>query len=741
MSARPALKRIISIVTALPILGSPALLSAEGISLVSDLKYFSTNADTTEKATGNVTESESSRFSQLYRLDLTRRLYPNLKLALGSTYEKDDANRQARISDLPEVESDRSETTVHPYVSVSLMDPIYRANLGYRSRDVETELNSGGTRKLMVDQYSGGFNWQPVDLPPVNINYRRIELRDDPLTADSTRDTFSVNSRYTYRDYRFQYGFSGNDIYNNIDDSDTKTRSHNGKVDYARRFDYKDNRFNVHASARMIQRNAEFSRPGGTVDIPAGELGSPFYVLDDSPPTSNDPFELIEVGAGNPLTNINIGRGGGINPVSVGLGFDGPTEVATIYIQLSDDIDNFPDLASPSQIAEIASSLAWQFYSSDDPSEDPLELDWTERSISSATYNIIEHRFEIRLASAVNARRIKLTTTPLTLFAPGEIRYRGIRALTTFGGTGDSRETESFTQNYSFRVGWDPVETTKISYNASYGAQESDPGDSENTSWINGISFRHVLGPVFSTYGRVNRNDRIRTSRQDEVHDTDHSYSLALKGDYLEKLSQSLIFSGFNSQKSIGDSDSKSILLRTNAGLYTGLSMNLDLRYSLNTLLSGAEQTVKSLSLATNVRPNPNVVTNFNYSASWVEQEDRVDSWYQFGTAQLLWSVTDTVNAFFSYYFREQEGRSDTSISRREFNVNWSPFPDGDLRFKLSYSQSAESDSESKNISPSLTWKVGPGLFFNLGYNTGTSETSTESVDYDSFRANFRIFY
>ncbi|MFO7604983.1 MAG: hypothetical protein R6W72_01595 [Desulfurivibrionaceae bacterium] len=718
----------------------PDILHADGISLAADLRYFSSDSETTEKTTGNVSESESTRLTQRYHFDLTRRIYPNLKLGLGTSYMDEDATSRIRTSDLAGAESDRSETSISPYVNVRLTDPFYGLNMGYRSRDVRTDLNSGETRKIMIDQYHGSFNWNPVDLPPVNLNFRRTELRDDPLTADSTVDTLSLNTRYKYRGYRFQYGFSGNDTYNHMNDSDIRSRSHNGKVDYARGFNYKEDRFNVNASARIVQRNAKFSRPGSSVDISAAELGTPFYVLDDSLPTGNDPFEVVEVGAGSPLTDINIGRDGGINPVSAGLGFDNSTEVATIYIQLSEDTEVFPDLVSPSQIAEIASSFAWQFYSNDDPSGDPLELDWTERSISSVTYNIIEHRFEIRLVSAVNARRVKVTTTPLTL-APGEIRYTNIRAFTTLGVSGDSRETEALSQNYSFKLGWIPVEKTIFNYHVSYSEQESDPGDSENSSWINGINFRHVLTPIFSTYGRVNRTDRIRGSRQGEEHDTDHSYSLAVKGDYFEKLSQSLIFSGFNSKKSRGDTDSKSLTLRTNAGLYTGLSMNLDLRYSLNTLLNEVEQTVKSLTLATNIRPNAKLVANFNYSSSWVEQDDRVDGRTQSGRAQLLWSVTGTVSAFASYNFREQEGISDSSTSRREFNVNWSPFPDGDLRFRVSYSEAEESDSSTKGISPSLTWKVGPGISLDLGYNTGTRETISELRDFDSFRARLRIFY
>ncbi len=472
-----------------------------------------------------------------------------------------------------------------------------------------------------------------------------------------------------------------------MQDSGYLTKTHNGRVDYNRGFDFMDNRFDVNAGARIIQNSAEFTGTGSsaaTVDIPAAEQGTPFYILRDTTPANNEPFELTLVEASTPLTTINIGRGGGINPVSAGLGFGIPTEVATIYIQLENG-ESFPNLASPSQIAGLASSLRWHFYSSDDQ----LELNWTELAISSATYDSIENRFEIRLASTVSARRVKVTTTPLTLLAPGEIRYRSISAFTSLSG----RNPENLDQNYSLGLGWTPSEKTTMGYEGYYRAQESEPGGSERTSWTNSMHFRHSISRLFSTYGRYYRTDQTRTSSsgQGDADDTNQSYSLAFSGNYLENLSQSLIFSGSQSNSSDGDSDSKSVLLRTNADLYTGWSMNMDLAYSLNTSGSGAEQTAKTFRLETSIQPNRRIDINCDYSAIWVERIDRGDIWSQYGAIQVLGIITDNLNMFFRYSYRDQQqGTNDISTSHREVNVNWSPFPDGDLRFTIGYSESTD---------------------------------------------------
>ncbi|MHB8790618.1 MAG: hypothetical protein ACYDBT_12120 [Desulfobulbaceae bacterium] len=739
MAKLSALRRILSVATSVVILLLPEPLHA-GVSLIGDLEYFFSTNTSTDKATGDVTDSEFSRFSQLYRLDLSRQFYPKLLFNLGGTYENEDTTSQVQAFDLPESSVDISERTILPYVSVDLNDPIYRANLGYRTRDVETSRSVGGDENLMINEYTGLFNWRPVDLPQFNVNYRRTEVQDDPLTIDSTNDVLNAITNYTYRDYRFQYSFNGRDTYDNIRDSGNLTESHNGRVLYHRGFEYLNNRFDVNAAARIIQSSVEFTGAGSgdeTVDTPADEQGEPFYILNDATPASNEPFELVLVETGSPLTNVNIGRGGGISPVSTGLSFGISTEVVTIYISLSEDAERFPDLASPSQIAGIESSLRWQLYSSDDQ----FELNWTEHPISSATYDSVENRFEIRLSSTVSARRIKVTTTPLHLLAPGEIRYQSIRAFTSLSG----QDPENLDQKYSFGINWTPGKRTTLGYEGDYRDQQSEPGNSERTSWTNSMFFRQVLSQTFSTYGRYFRIDRTRISGQKAaaaVEDTDQTYSLALKGDYLETLNQSLIFSGSQSNKSRGDSDTKSVLLRTNADLYTGWSMNMDLGYALNTPESGADQTVKSLYLETHIQPNRRIDLNFDYSAIWTEETDREDNWSQYGTIQVLLVITDTLNTFFRHTFRDQESATDYSATLQELNVNWSPFPDGDLRFTLGYSESTdEADQKFKSIAPSLTWKVSRGIFLELRHDTGTLETPTESRDHSSYMAKFRIFY
>lgn len=739
--AKPlASRRSVSVIAAVMLTLFPQLLHAEGLTLLADFEYFSSTVNSIEKQTGIASDTESSRFSQLYQLDIQRNVYPNVAINLGGYFENEDRYVDLRTIDEPDFSSDSREKTIRPYAEVSLRTPLYRGSLAYRNRDAETSGSFRPTENFIVEEYDAVFNWRPVDFPLLNIHYLRTEAHDDPLTVDATRNLMSLMSKYLYKDFSFDYAYVGQESLDNISGTGNLSNNHNGRVLYSKGFNYNNNRIDVNAGAKVIYNTLEFTGADDSssiVDTPTANPGSSFYILNDSPPVSNEPFDLTLVDNSNPLTNVNIGRGGGLNPVSAGLGFGVPTEVTTVYIQLSEDFDRYPDLASSSQISAIADSYTWRFYSSDDQ----VELNWTEQPISSVAYNSIDNRFEIRLGAQINTRRIKVTTVPLTLVAPGEIRYNRFRAsISVAGSTG--QEPENLDQYYNFGLRWSPSARTTFGYEAYYRDQESKHVLSQRKSLTNSVNFRHTFNPVFQTYGKVFRSDRTRTTQQGVVDETDLTYSLALKGNYLETLSQTLVFTGANRDDPDGTTSQNSVFLRTDSDLYDGWSLNLDLGYSLNTLLNNIDQTVKTLRLGTVVEPNTSVNFSLDYSITWTEDGVQVDSTTQYGTFQAFWAMTNTLSFFFRYNFRDLTGRTNTSTFLREFNFNWSPFPDGDLQFRIGYNESRDfGNREVKSISPVLTWRVGQGIFLDLRYNTGTLESPTESSDIDSYIAKLKIFY
>jgi len=732
--------RIFSLVAGILAIALPVGLQAEGISLVADFEYFNTKQNSIAKDTGMVTDPQFSRFSQLYQVDIGRFVYPNVYCNLGGSFEKTDFDTKVKSPE-PDDSYDRNskEKTIRPYMEVNLSNPLYKAGLGYRKRDTETSGTFRPKETITVDDYNANLIWRPVDLPLLNINYQNIKLQDDPLTFDATRKTLNLVSKYIYKDVSFHYSYNRFDSFDKIAQNGNLSNNHNGGLSFGRGFDFKNTRFDVRASAKYIYDTIEFTganAASATVDTPAADLGRPFSILDDATPTSNEQADLKYVADGFPLTRVNIGRDGGTNPVSAGLSFSAFTEVDTIYLQLSSDLETFPNLASSAQVAAIADSITGTFYSSDDQ-EDP---EWDERDIT-GTFNSVDNRFEIRLAARVRARQIKITVLPLTLLAPGEIRYDSISAYTTVTGA-SAKNPENINQYYTLGLQWTLSSRTVAGYEGNYRNQEIRDTNDERTSWTHSLFFRQRINPIFALHGRVARNDRTRTNEKGKEDESDQLYNLSLRANYLDTLSQILTYTRARASEPEGSTTVNSVILRTNADLYTGWSMNLDLGYAFNTLLDGADQTTRSVRVGTIVEPNRNININLDYTMTSTDETGQVDSRSQYGTFQVLWVVTNTLNMFFRYNFRKQDGRNDISTSLREYNINWAPFPDGTLQFSIGYNETTDfADQEIKTISPTLAWKVARGIFLDLRYTTGTIESPTESTDLDSAIAKLKIFY
>lgn len=735
--------QVLSIITGLLVIVLPGSLSAKEIALLADLEYFYTKENSTAKETGVVTDSEFSRFSQLYQLDINRFVYPNVIFNLGGYFERTDSTTKLNSSLDPELSADTDEKIIRPYMEVNLRNPLYKAGLAYRKRDTKTSGTFQPQETVTVDEYDAKLNWLPVELPLLNINFQRIELQDDPLTFDATRDTLTLTSKYYFKDFNFNYFYNRLDNFNNIEQSGNLLQTHNGSLRYSRWFGYKETRFDVNASAKYIYNTVKFtgSSADNAVDTPAASPGSPFFILPDPSPTSNVPADLTEVSPGTPLSNVNIGIDGGTNPVSAGLSFETPTAVDTIYIQLSSDQDSFPNLASPNQVASVADNYSWQFYSSNDQLGQG-QLNWAPEGISSVEFNSIDNRFQLRLNSTVRARHIKVTTIPLHLIAPGEIRYDDLSPyITVFEGSGQE-EPEDLSQYYTFGLQWTLSPKTLTGYEGYYRKQEAGHILFERKDWTNSLFFRHTFNPVFGLHGRVSRSDRNLTTEQDKENIIDILYSLTLRANYLATLSQTLTFSGSNTDEPEGSTTTNSLVFRTNADLYASWSMNLDFGYAFNTLLNGADQKVRSVRLGTIVEPNSKINISLDYTRTVTEETNQVDTRTEYGTFQALWVLTNTMNMFFRYNFRNQKGQNEISTSLREFNINWAPFPEGTLQFSIGYNETTDfAEREIKTISPTVTWRVARGMFLDLRYNTGTVDSPTESSELDSLIAKLRIFY
>jgi hypothetical protein len=86
----------------------------EGINFFTEFDYLYSDSETTEKSTGRLSESRSSRFDQLYNLNISKTVYPYLSIRGGGIFGVDDAKTTSDGVDVR-----REERTTQPFLGIA----------------------------------------------------------------------------------------------------------------------------------------------------------------------------------------------------------------------------------------------------------------------------------------------------------------------------------------------------------------------------------------------------------------------------------------------------------------------------------------------------------------------------------------------------------------------------------------------------------------------------------------------
>ena len=715
-------------VVALVITAAPANVMAEGgrINARSELEYQYSDISSKDNDTSETTDSEFSRLKQKYDLELQKEIFPFLEFRTGGYFELIDVWNTTEG-----VDSDSDERTRWLFAELNLDTPLYIAGTSYRRRKFDFNTDGIPNIEIKREEWRGLFRWRPVGLPLFDLNVDNVRTWDKDDTADQTVERIIFKSRYDYKDLAYNYTYTRSDIDEKIRNNGGLTQIHNGLVNYNHNF-FGD-QLQLTSSARLDYQTQN-PDGDGVIDRPTSPPGVEFFYTDD-----DDDSTLTPVGPGNPLTTINIGRNGPFNPVSIGLDFGIPTEVNRVYILPLIDPDD-PLLASAAEIASVADDYVWTVYWSDD------QLNWTELNVIQARYTIIDNRFEITFTRVDGARFIKVVTDPQP-DAPGEIRTAEIRSFRTVAvDPGD--ELEDLDQTYNLGLRWLISDKTEASYEGFFRHRDTKPFDITRKTLTNSISLRHYFNPRLFASGRVLRTDTTETNRDDLTH---HSYSASLRADYLDTLNQTLIYSGFH------DDLANSIFLRTNADLYEGWSSNVDLGYSARHLIEGGNTTSTTFRIGTDVEPNPTMTFVIDYrisrnnqtgESSWLDQHARFRCQgrrllaHGHARFQGFWVPVRTLSFFAAVRLRHREREDEGLQVSQDYSVNWAAFPDGLLRFSLSYNRSKDTRSNTTSVfSPQIDWEVTRTTLLAVRFNIGTVETDQAKRDIKNVRLTFKTWY
>ena len=729
---RPAIPwlRIIPLLL-LVALCTPAPLLAEGLRLLGDLEYRSSFVDTTDKQTGETTDGEFARFTQLYDLSFQRQLYPYLEIRAGGLFDL----RNARTTN-DGIHSRIDDRTWQYFAGLHLNQPLHKAGFTYRRTDLKTSASNLFTRSIFRDQYIANWTWRPDDLPLITVNYDRAHTFDKPQTRDSIAELLTLRSRYDYRDASLDYTYTRNDAQENLTSGGSLSQIHNTGIRYSRRF--LDDRIGLTAGARINYSTLEPS-DDGDIHRPTTSRGVEFWLLDDSSPDSNASGEFTTVDPGDDstaLTNVDIGGDAPPEPVSVGLDFGSSTDVDTIYVLPLED-DNNDDLANPAEIEAASDTFSWEVFWSDD------QETWTQCAPSVACeveweYNLFDNRFEISFSPGVNRRYIKVWTRPSSDPSLGQVLISSVRGFTTISVSAGT-VLNDLDQNYNLGVRWSITDRSEMNYDAYYKVVTADPSSRRKSTLTNSVSLRHIFNPVFVGNARFLRSDGRATARHNEVY---QSYVASIRGDYLETLSQTLVYSGTHTKDGNGTSTVNSLFLRSNADLYRDWSMNLYLGQSwTNSDLDGSSRSTAAR-IRTDMAPNRKLHLALDYSITWIVDEDEGSRLEQNGNVQGFYVPFRTLSLFAAVRFRNRDqGNRSTTVSQ-DYSVNWAPFLDGSLNFSIAYTQAKTTlGYEEKLVKPEVRWQIARGMLLIFTYSNGTVESATETSDIQTFTGNLRVFY
>jgi hypothetical protein len=713
----------ILIVPILVVMGALAPLAArgDGLNISSKLEYADTSGELKNKTTGIKTKTDQTRFSQVYNVNLLKELYPHIVFRAGGLFEDNDLE-----SKTDGTKTDFDENIFRPFAELNLDTPILQGGVAYRKTDSEQNFGSFPTEKKYQDAYSGLLNWRPAELPSVQLNFEHSEVYDKPKTVDGTFDLLALKSLYSYQDLFLDYSYTRTETDEAIQDVGNLNQVHNFGARYSQ-----DLRADLSMNLGMMINYSDLE-PSGAPDIHIpSRSGSQSYLLDDSTPEANTAGEFTPVTPATPLTNVNIGLNGVLTLVSMSLDFGIPTEVDTLYVlPLEDESD--PTLATPLEINSVAGDYTWRVFTSDD------EENWTEQLVNPVKYDIFENRFEVTFSNPANTQYVKISTVPLSVIAPGEIRIADLQPYFTYSGL-PGQSIEDTTQNYTLGLAWDVSEDTTANYDVSLQFEETDPLGMTTDTYINGVSVMHRINSIYFANARL-----VRTDTDDSAAGTrtGHSFSSSLNAQHFDTFRQTLTYSAHHIDEDRGKAYSNSIVLRNSADLYQDLSLNVDLGYTSKSDFDNDDSSNAFLRTSSNIKPHRRLNLNIDYTASHFTsdiQDSRITHRAIFNG---FWVPLDTLSLTARLDYHDMDIDTEDPIFRQNYSVNWAPLPDGALDFSFVYSKAKDREGNDRSsFRPGLRWQILNGMDLTLSYTISDAETDIEKRDTESLNATLRLYY
>jgi hypothetical protein len=427
---------------------------------------------------------------------------------------------------------------------------------------------------------------------------------------------------------------------------------------------------------------------------------------------------------------LNIGTSGD-QATQVNIGLDFGLEV---------DVDQIRIWVDRRLTANVADSFSWSIYTSPDNLDTST---WTLiATVSPAEFGTFDNRFEISFPQ-VNTRFIKAVTRPLEPTVIGAANFANIfvtemEAFITQSGVEVDNKQKNIDHNYNLNLRGQLTEKTSAGYNLLFIRQHQEPPDTDRTQVTNDVFISHYFNDIFSANANAQRTDI--SFLDDDT--TNYTYGAALRAAWMRTLNQSLTYSGRYRDESDGDAYQNSIFLRSNAILYKGWNAFVNTGYGWEKPANEPQITSTFVNGGTNIEPNPNIDINLNYSYKRTRQSGLdigPNTQQEFGF-QGFYTPFRNLSFFAKINWVDRDGSTETF---QNYNVNWSPFPDGDLQLFFTYGEILRStnNQQERVVGPSLKWTVGRHIFLDMSYTFNQIENDVQKTDAHVFFGDLKLIF
>jgi hypothetical protein len=623
---------------------------------------------------------------------------------------------------------------MRPYINLTLNNPLYKASVGYYRRQETVDPEDGEKVTLINDDYIATLDWRPEGLPTFETQFIRRNTYDkDELIQNATQDSAILTSRYAYKGLDLRYVGTYNNQKNHLVDLETRTLTHFGRIVYSDSF--LDRRINFYTTYEINRQETKISAEdtGGEVDFqvfPISGLSSLDSTPLDGPLLSNP--ALID---GNLVVSagINIGLppiGGDSSGRNIGLDFFVPTEVNKILVWVDRELPS-----------DIANSFSWNIYTSSD------NLNWAFHATASpAPFGPFQNRFEIKFSGAT-ARYVKVVTNPLSAIIPGSSAFPNIFiteiqafARKPVAEVRNQKITQT-THNYNLDVRSRILNIPTLYHELNYIYFRQEPDGKLRYTLSNALSVDHRFSPILTGRGRV----AFEYGEEEKEKRKAYLYNASLNATPLRTLRNSLVVSGLFEDIGGNSNNNNSIFLYNTAELYKGLDVSLDGGYSFSNRDTGEKIKDARVSLVTTIIPHPTMNMTFDYSYTNTRQSggDRPGSstYTQRGDFTVTYNPLRTLFLVASIELTAAKGE-DTIITQ-EYGLNWSPFPDGALRFQISYNENYRTEDRLKEriFTPSIRYDITKRSYIDFSYQLLRSKSNTQTTESNLFSTSLKIFF